>query len=332
MTSDNRLLIYEMSINVRATWQAHSLSNTRTDGSIRLLPRRQLLADGTETDACSGNIAKHHHAVLLAEYLEAAGVPLCPACRSRDRRGAAALIDLPGYGELTMERILSECGLCDAHGFLVTAKKAASDGSTEARQRLSKHSLVEFSFALALPGHHAESQQLATRSGGSKEDGQMLMKRPGRSGEYAFCVRYKPVGVGVDTDHWNVVVGDEDERARRHRAILSALRDQILSPDGALTATMLPHLTGVVGAIVVRSSVGRAPLYSALEEDFMARLTAMAGETCQVFPFETVDAFNAIMNRLIETSHPCLPAPRRSKHEVGRPPAQPASSKGAKRR
>ncbi len=48
-----------------------------------------------------------------------------------------------------------ECGLCDTHGFLVTAKNAAGNGATQARQRLCKHSLIEFSFALALPARHA---------------------------------------------------------------------------------------------------------------------------------------------------------------------------------
>jgi len=310
MTADSRMLVYEMSINARVMWQAHSLSNAGTDGSIRTLPRRQLLADGTETDACSGNIAKHHHAMLLAEYLEAAGVPLCPACAVRDGRRAAVLHGQPGYEELTIERVLVECGLCDAHGFLLPAKKAASDGSTEARSCVSKHSLVEFSFALALPGRYAESEQLTTRSGGTKEEGQMLIKRPARSGEYAFCVRYKAVAVGVDTDKWNLVVDDRAERARRHQAILSALRDQLLSPSGAMTATILPHLTGLSGAIVVRSSVGCAPLYSALEADFVARLTAMAGPMGTVFPFKTVDEYCASMSQLIDTSDPCVPGPR----------------------
>jgi len=85
--------LYEVSVNVRVAWQAQSLSNAGNNGSNRLLPRRQLLADGTETDAHSGNIAKHYHATLLAEYLEAAGSPLCPACQARDGRRAAALID-----------------------------------------------------------------------------------------------------------------------------------------------------------------------------------------------------------------------------------------------
>jgi CRISPR-associated autoregulator DevR family len=296
-----------MSVNVRVTWQAHSLSNAGSNGSIRVLPRRQLLADGTETDACSGNIVKHYHAMLLAEYLEASGIPLCPACASRDGRRAAALINLPGYKSLSIERILTDCALCDAHGFLVTSKNASGDGSTGARQRISKHSLIEFSLALALPDLHAESTHLYTRSGNSKGEGQMLMKMPARSGAYALCIRYKSVGIGVDTDRWRVVVAKAEERARRHRAILSALRDQLLSPDGALTATALPHLTGLMGAIAVRSSVGRAPLYSPLDPDFVARLSTMSDETCQVFPFETADTFKTLLNRLIATSLPCLP-------------------------
>jgi MalT-like TPR region/CRISPR-associated negative auto-regulator DevR/Csa2 len=233
---------------------------------------------------------------------------LCPACSARDGRRAAALIDQAAYRDLTLERIVRECGVCDAHGFLVTAKNAASDGSREARQRLSKHSLVEFSFALALPGRHAETVQLFTRAGDSKEEGQMLMKMTVRSGEYAICVRYKCAGVGLDTEKWRVALDDEQERRTRHRAILAALSDSLLSPQGALTATMLPHLTGLRGAIAVRTRTGRAPLYSALQEDFVERLTAIASGACAVYPFETVDAFHTHMQALIETSYPSMPA------------------------
>ncbi|MFL5703601.1 MAG: hypothetical protein ACJ8AG_12355 [Ktedonobacteraceae bacterium] len=308
--------ICDMSINVRVTWQAHSLSNAGSNGSNRLMPRRQLLADGSVTDACSGPIAKRHHAVLLAEYLEAAGIALCPACSVRDGRRAGVLAERPDYTGLTMERILNGCGLCDTHGFLVTAKNAAGEGGTQARQRLFKHSLVDFSFALALPHRQAESIHLTTRSGDSKEDGQMLMKISARSGEYALVVRYTGIGIGMDTEHWKVWVADEQQRQRRHEAVLSALRDGLLSPDGAMTAAMLPHLTGLMGVIVIRSAVGRAPTYSPLQEDFMSRLTAMKSEICHVYPFETVDAFNGLMNDLIGSSHPALPPSYRSSSQI----------------
>lgn len=298
--------IYELSINARVGWQAHSLSNAGSNGSNRLYPRHQLLATGEETDACSGNIAKHYHAYLFAEYAEAAGCPLCLACQERDgRRAAAPIVEHQG---LTIEQVIQECAVCDTHGFLVTAKNASSSGNTQARPRSSKHTLIDFSFALALPEKHQETSQLFTRIGDSKEEGQMLMKMTARSGEYAVCVRYKCAGIGVDTEKWHLSLIDEEERARRHRAALSALADGFLSPQGALTATMLPHLTGLQGLIVIRTSTGRAPLYSALVPDFAERLSKLAGESSLIFQFDSIDTFYEQMQALIHFSTPALPA------------------------
>lgn len=308
---ENRMPVYDLSVNARVTWQAHSLSNAGNNGSNRLLARRQLLADGTETDAYHGNLSKHMHAILVTEYLESLQAPLCPACARRDGRRAGALIDESGYAQLTIERILSECALCDLHGFLVTAKNASADGTSTARQRIHKHTLIDFSYALGLPSLHAESTHLVTRVGNSKEEGQMLMKVPARSGVYAWCIRYNSAGVGVDTDRWQVVVTDPRERQVRHQAMLSALRDFLLSPQGALTGTMLPHLVGLQGAVVLRQTVGRAQIYSALDDTFVTRLCAMADEITQVYPFETVDGFYTLMNQLIQTTMPALPHTRK---------------------
>jgi CRISPR-associated autoregulator DevR family len=308
MTTIDKFTAYEISLNIRPEWQAHSLSNSGTNGSIRTLPRRQLLANGTEVDAVSGNIAKRHHAMLLAEYFEETGVSLCPACMRRDGRRAAALINHPDYEDMDMRKILSQCGVCDAHGFLVTAKKpSGSDTAEEARQRLSKHSLIEFPFGLALPDTQAETTQLFTRAGAGDGDGQMLMKRSVRSASYGICIRYKCAGIGVDTDTWKVVINDKEERIKRHRAILCALRDCVLSPDGAQTSTTLPHLTNLKGAIVVQLSVGRAPILSPLVSDFVTRLAAMENEARVVLTFESVDEFSGEMDNLIEKSEPHLP-------------------------
>jgi CRISPR/Cas system-associated protein Cas7 (RAMP superfamily) len=196
MQANASMSIYELSLNVLVAWQAHSLSTIGSNGSNRLFPRRQLLADKTETDAISGNIAKHHHAALVAEYFAADGSPLCPACRVGDGRCAAALINRPDYQDLSLERIVRECALCDAHGFLVTAKNADSEAGTGVRMKINKDTLIEFTYALALPNRHAETGQLHTRVGTSKEEGQMIMKIPARSGEYALCgywCRYTPL-------------------------------------------------------------------------------------------------------------------------------------------
>ncbi len=305
ITEIQTLAMYEMSLNVRVTWQAHSLSTIGSNGSNRVHPRRQLLADGTETDATSGNIAKHHHAALVTEYFEAAGCPLCPACKVRDSRRAGALLNHPGYQPLTLARILGDCALCDTHGFLVTAKNGNEESGEEDREGLNKSTLIDFTYALALPDRHAETVQLHARSGASKEEGQMLMKMPVRSGEYALCVRYTSVGIGADTKRWELLVTDQAQRLKRHTAILRALRDALVSPDGAKTATMLPHLTGLVGAIVI-STAGRAPIYSALDPTFLTRLTAMADDSCTVDTFDTVDTFYQLMNALMRRSVPAL--------------------------
>jgi hypothetical protein len=120
------------------------------------------------------------------------------------------------------------------------------------------------------------------------------------SGEYALLVRYHCVGVGADLEQWELLVVEEQERLKRHQAI----RDTLISPDGALTATMLPHLTGLMGIIAVNRTVGRAPLYSPLEEDFRERLLAMHNDSLQLSSFDTVDAFYHQMNHLIKTSKP----------------------------
>lgn len=303
-SESEREAIYELSICARVAWQAHSLSTAGTESNA-VMARRQLLADGTSTDACSGNIAKHTHAMTVAEYFEAYNVPLCPACQRRDsRRAMALLLDFPDYGELSLKRVLCECGLCDSHGFLVTSKQG--ENGEEGRQRLNKDTLLDFSYALALPAHSKESSQLHTRSGvgGTKEDGQMLMTFPVRSGEYALLIRYRCVGVGADLVRWTLLVTDEQERLRRHQAILCALRDTLISPDGALTATMLPHLTGLVGILAVNRGIGRAPLYSPLQEDFRERLQAMRHDSLQMSSFDTVDAFFHCMNALITHSRP----------------------------
>lgn len=324
--------MYEMSINYRTELQAHSLSNSRT-ASIHLLPRRQLLADGSEVDAISGSIAKHYHAETLAEYFEAWGVTLCPACTDRNSQRFAALVEQPGYEDVATEHIIGGCGQCDTHGFLSPAKnlrenvaeqevsdelsakkarKSPKDKNPKAkfRPRKSKHALIEHTFGLALSERCGETMQLSTRMGDNDKD-QALIMRLARSATYAMCIRYKSAGVGVDTNKWNIVVVDEEERLLRHRAILSALRDCIISPMGAVTATMLPHLTHLSGAIVVQYEVGRAPIYSPQKEDYIARLVAMENKSRRVFTFDSVDQFSTLMDELIETSKPYLPGPRK---------------------
>ncbi|HEY5003471.1 MAG TPA: hypothetical protein VII61_09990 [Ktedonobacteraceae bacterium] len=125
-----------------------------------------------------------------------------------------------------------------------------------------------------------------------------------RSGAYAVVIRYTCVGIGADNEKWELVVPDQSQRTKRHVAILTALRDQLVSPSGAQTSTILPHLTGLRGALVLRTGVGRAPCCSPLDPTFQTRLTNMADPTCRVHLFEEVDTFYQLMQQMITTTVP----------------------------
>ena len=46
---------------------------------------------------------------------------------------------------------MRECALCDTHGFLVTARNAAGQAGTAARQKINKDTLIDFSHAWLFP-------------------------------------------------------------------------------------------------------------------------------------------------------------------------------------
>lgn len=304
-TTTQPVSVYELAISVRSEWQAHSMSNIGSHGTNRLLPRRQVLAGGQETDACSGDILKHHHAALVAEYFEAERMPLCPSCSIRDARRAGALADTR-TADISLANLL-RCPQCDIHGFLLTGRR--SGGSTPALPARSKDSVLDFSYALAEPDTFDESIQINVRRGNADVGDPMILRSSCRSGAYALCIRYKCAAVGVDTYSWQPLI-EEDERLRRHQCVLRALRDQILSPDGARTTGMLPHVTGVRGAIVLRSRIGRAYICSPLRQDFVEQLKAAAAATSDssvVLCFDKFEDFARHMEYLIAHSVPCTP-------------------------
>jgi CRISPR/Cas system-associated protein Cas7 (RAMP superfamily) len=298
-TDENLLVIYEMSLHLRSTLQAHSLSNAGDNGSIRTLARKYMLASGVETDAISGNIEKHYHAALLAESFEYYGVPLCKACQDRDTRRAGAL---PYSPKLTIQSIITNCGICDTHGFLIPAKKSV-DSDGEVRPHIGKDTLIDYSLTLADPESFAETEQLQTRNG----EGQMVIKIPVRSGTYSSIIHYLAAGVGVAIPRWELILKKPEERLLRHRLILTALFEQAQSPMGAKMATFSPHLTALSGAIVISTVPGRTTALSPLAPDFIETIQKLASKTCLVYPFKTLSEFIDLSRKLIEHSSPALP-------------------------
>ncbi|NNJ13530.1 hypothetical protein EKD04_024710, partial [Chloroflexales bacterium ZM16-3] len=119
--------IYDLSLNLRVGWEAHSLSNIGSNGSNRLLGRRIVRADGIDADAVSGNLLKRVHAGLTTEYVLSLGEPLCAACAVRDGRRAAGLSAL----EQNTGHPVMRCALCDIHGYLAVKRAGEAASETE---------------------------------------------------------------------------------------------------------------------------------------------------------------------------------------------------------
>lgn len=330
--------IYDLSLSLRVGWEAHSISNAGSNGTNRLLGRKILLTNGIEADAASGNILKRDHREISREYAPSFGAFLCAGCSAGDAGGVASL----PASERSQGHSIELCAVCDIHGYMIPGRSGDANNEVEPFENMasiepshegdpnrgrgkrkrengverdkhtvnneqskqSRSSLIEFSFAISDPTCQSETCQLFTRTGDGRDGGQMLMTMPNRSGIYAMHVRYRAVGIGADTYTWRMIVQDPAQRLARHRAALSALRDQVLSPGGARTASMLPHLTSLTGAICVRHTVGRAPFYSGLDPRFVERLQALKIADLSVSPFDGIEVFSEVMERLIVDSVP----------------------------
>ncbi len=315
--------IYDMSINILATWEAHSLSNIGNNGSTITYGRKQVLHNGIVVDSCSGNIIKHFFFASVVNYLAAYGQPLCKPCASGDSQHFAGYLHYPLLQneelDLSMNNILQKCASCDLCGFLITTKKKErrkkeviideeNIDEFTFRQGVSKDSLIRISNVLALPNKQFETPQFLTRRGDETGNGQIPMTVNVRSGMYAYMIRYLAYGVGADIKFRKLYIKDEEERLKRHVAALNTLRDIIITPVGAMTARMSPHLTALKGVIFIVPKVGSAPTMSGLDENFIERSQRMTSDNLFVYTFDSVDSFYSLMNEIIKYSYPAKPA------------------------
>ena len=306
MTDGIDHLVNELGFSYRVNYVGQALSNSGSDSSTMLLGRRQMLANGRETNALSGNIFKHYHARQLYEHVIGNGLPLCPACERLNSMRVSALSKTPMRKSWSsMSQILNGCVICDTHGFLVTSKKKTNED--DAREGADKHSLIEFGMFLALPETFGETVQVKTRNDRGVESNQMMYRQATRSATYAGVTRYKARGIGADTTYWQLHIDDPDQRRARHRAILEALRDQLLSPGGAQTATLLPHLSEIEGVIGLQTVAGRAPMYSPLSDDFVSHVIGQARGNRYAIPFKNSIELDEIFDYLIQFTHPVVP-------------------------
>jgi len=307
--------VFEIAIVGRVIWNLHSLNNEGTIGNVTE-PRTVVLWDGTKTDGVSGEMMKHIHAFWTWLQAKENNLPLCFACQSfQPQRADAASRDLPrdrGQEANALTQVLERCVLCDLHGFLVQ------------RPTIHRQSTVEFGWVvgvqeqihrdLHIHARHAMGLQGTEQEGSAGEEevsgeevrqaqpevtAQMLYHRPTRSGVYAFVTLFQAWRIGLNEVNYTYALNDENDRKKRYELALTAYEWTFKRPDGAMTATRLPHIEGAEGLVLVAKTAVPVPLLSPLREDYRQQLRDLAQKQgVEVCEFDDLVKLTEILSEL----------------------------------
>jgi CRISPR-associated protein Cst2 len=299
--------VYEISILGRAIWDLHSLNNEGTVGNVTE-PRTVVLADGTKTDGISGEMLKHIHVAKMWE-LEKNKKNFCEACQVLEPSRIDRVFQKMKKDErkdYTFEKAagkaISECAICDLHGFLVQKPTGA------------RPSTIEFGWALGIPkiyrdihvhARHAlgEKGKEDTKKGDEEEaeveTTQMIYHRPTRSGMYAIVSLFQPWRIGLNNVNFKYDI-DLKERKRRYELALKAYQAMFLRMDGAMTTTRLPHLEEFEGVIVVSNDNFPAPVVSPLNSGYKEKLKTIHNKigAFEILEFNSISDFVSRINEI----------------------------------
>ena len=101
------------------------------------------------------------------------------------------------------------------------------------------------------------------------QNAQMLFHRPIRSSEYAIITQINLSRVGFDDQKQKYVFKDKKIIKERIKKVLIAYRNTLLDIEGAMCSTNMPHLKGISGVVVEKTSAKELiSKYSPLNDDF----------------------------------------------------------------
>lgn len=316
--------IYSLSLSARLTLDMHSLNNEGGEGN-QIQTRMVNIVDGdgnlANVNAISGDMVKH----ILAEHLHRAALAndlaLCAGCKvfnanriSADEAFMAGIADVTDAEALT--QMLRACAVDDMLGNLLT----------EGSKSLPRKSVVEFGWVVGLPEKtrsdsyfhvkYASDRSAAQRDADAAEEarkanlGQAIFHRPANSGVYALVATIEAARIGFN-DITQEYVLDEEERARRYKALLEALLYTLVEPAGAMRNTQAPHIVDVQGVVTVSGDVVPAPTFSPLKEGYDAELANLCDTLNGVRPgalqsraFASLNDYAAIVSDLMQNGSP----------------------------
>ncbi len=262
--------IASISISARATIDMHNLNNEGGEGNqIQTRMVDIIGADGRmhNVNAISGDMLKHIQAQHFFKLAREQGMPLCAGCdhfdANRINADSAWIESMPKSDREALSALLQKCAMDDTAGILITA----------GGRSLPRKSVVEFGWVVGVPAlvksesyfhvKYAErdkervASDAAAREKEGSNLGQTIFHRPASSGVYAMVCHLELGRIGYNDISQTYVV-DEDERARRARALIQSVMHTFLELNGAMRTTQLPHLVALEG-IITRSSSGAVP-------------------------------------------------------------------------
>jgi len=128
---------------------------------------------------------------------------------------------------------------------------------------------------------------------------QMLYHRPTRSGVYAFVTLFQAWRIGLNEVNYTYALNDENDRKKRYELALTAYEWTFKRPDGAMTATRLPHIEGAEGLVLVAKTAVPVPLLSPLREDYRQQLRDLAQKQgVEVCEFDDLVKLTEILSEL----------------------------------
>lgn len=305
---ENKKSVFELAILGRITWQLHSLNNEGTVGNVTEPRSLKIIDPETKkivtSDGISGEMLKHIHAEMMWR-LEKDKNKLCDACKKLHPSRFDFLVQSKKVKMENIEKIVEEavkrCEICDLHGFLIQEPAG------------NRPSLIEFGWAVALPGHYERAIHTHARHAPGEREReaevreQMVYHRPTRTGVYAIVSIFQPWKIGLNNVNREYIEWEKrSDHVRKHRykLALKAYRAMFFQTEGAMSTTRLPHLLDFEGVVVYSTTNIPVPKISPLKKDYRTEIKNVAqqidGDNIEVKEFGSPSMFAKIISDLLE--------------------------------
>jgi CRISPR-associated protein Cst2 len=290
-----------ISVMARITLNLHALNNEETDGNSTLLRNVGIVLPQNSSDdvpqykkvnAISGQMSKHMFEVAFRRVALDMKLPVNHASETGHPERIWGDPEFQSFAAKAKnladvyDAVLS-CCLTDVCGMMALEKG----------RQIKRKSLVEFGWMFGLPSvtqfqsHNFTRNQPANLEGA---DAQMIFNKQIASGIYALTSRINLNGIGynyLSQNYPDEVSGIQIDRKARMDAVLTALGQFLIQPEGAGTSTQLPQFLNAEGMICLSSVRTPPPLVSPQSDDYISTIEQLINTNRRLFGDESMHIY-----------------------------------------